>query len=61
VKKPAQRVIGIDLINPVDKTRDLARTTSPRSLPARQVPLSLTLEGTGVVECLLPSLYRRPW
>lgn len=59
--KPSQRVFGVHLINPVDKTRQLGENDFA-AIPAGQaVPLSLTLEGSGVVECLLPSLYRRPW
>ena len=59
--KPSARVFGTHLINPVDKTRDLGENDFA-AIPAGQaVPLSLTLEGSGVVECLLPSLYRRPW
>jgi len=60
-KKPSARIIGIDLINPVDKTTDLGEADFAPIPAGQQVPLSLTLEGTGVVECLLPSLYRRPW
>jgi len=60
-KKPAERVFGVDLINPVDKTRQLGENDFAPIPAGTQVPLSLTLEGSGVVECLLPSLYRRPW
>ncbi|TQJ60477.1 hypothetical protein FBY30_2745 [Arthrobacter sp. SLBN-83] len=60
-KKPSERIFGEDLINPVDKTRDLGENDFAPIPAGKQVPLSLTLVGTGVVECLLPSLYRRPW
>ena len=60
-KKPSERIVGEDLINPVDKTRDLGENDFAPIPAGKQVPLSLTLVGTGVVECLLPSLYRRPW
>jgi hypothetical protein len=59
--KPAERVIGEHLINPDDKTRQLGANDFAAIPAGKQVPLSLTLIGTGVVECLLPSLYRRPW
>lgn len=60
-KKPSARIIGTDLINPVDKTTDLGEADFAPIPAGQQVPLSLTLTGSGVVECLLPSLYRRPW
>lgn len=60
-KKPSQREIGTDLVNPVDKTRDLGENDFAAIPAGQQVPLSLTLAGTGVVEALLPTLYRRPW
>ena len=60
-KKPSARVLGVDLINPVDKTTDLGEADFAPIPAGQQVPLSLTLTGEGVVECLLPSLYRRPW
>jgi hypothetical protein len=59
--KPSERVFGTHLINPVDKTRDLGENDFAPIPAGQQVPLSLTLIGSGVVECLLPSLYRRPW
>lgn len=60
-KKPSARIIGVDLINPVDKTTALGEVDFAPIPAGRQVPLSLALTGSGVVECLLPSLYRRPW
>jgi hypothetical protein len=59
--KPSAREIGTHLINPVDKTRDLGETDFVPVPAGKAVPLSLTLSGTGVVEALLPTLYRRPW
>ena len=59
--KPAERVFGVHLINPVDMSRDLGANNFAPIPAGKAVPLSLTLIGSGVVECLLPSLYRRPW
>ena len=59
--KPSQRVIGTHLINPVDKTTALGEADFAAIPPGQQVPLSLTLAGTGNVEVVLPTLYRRPW
>lgn len=61
VKKPSSRVVGVDLINPVDKSAALGEADFPPIPAGAQVPLSLTLAGSGVVEALLPTLYRRPW
>jgi hypothetical protein len=60
-KKPADRVVGVDLINPVDKTADLGEADFAPIPPGEQVPLSMVVTGTGLVEVLLPTLYRRPW
>jgi hypothetical protein len=60
-KKPSARVVGEDLINPVDKTADLGEADFAAIPAGSQVPLSLTLNGEGTVEALLPTLYRRPW
>lgn len=59
--KPSERVFGVHLINPVDKTKQLGENDFAPIPAGKAVPLSLTLTGTGVVECLLPTLYRRPW
>ena len=59
--KPAAREFGVHLINPTDKTRPLGENDFAPIPAGKQVPLSLTLIGSGIVECLLPSLYRRPW
>ena len=59
--KPSERVIGVDLINPVDMTADLGEADFAPIPAGSQVPLSLTLVGLGKVEALLPTLYRRPW
>jgi hypothetical protein len=61
VKKPSERVIGIDLINPVDMTAALGEADFAPIPAGTAVPLSLTLVGLGKVEALLPTLYRRPW
>jgi hypothetical protein len=59
--KPSDRVIGTHLINPVDKTAQLGEADFAPIPAGSQVPLSLTLAGSGVVEVQLPTLYRRPW
>jgi hypothetical protein len=59
--KPAERVIGVDLINPVDKSAELGEADFAPIPPGSQVPLSMVITGPGKVECLLPTLYRRPW
>ena len=59
--KPSERVVGVDLINPVDKTAALGEADFAPIPAGSQVPLSLTLVGLGKVEALLPTLYRRPW
>jgi hypothetical protein len=59
--KPSARVFGVDLINPVDMTADLGEADFAPIPAGSQVPLSLTLNGSGTVEALLPTLYRRPW
>ena len=60
-KKPAERVLGVDLVNPVDKTAELGEADFAPIPAGKGVPLSLTLVGLGKVEALLPTLYRRPW
>lgn len=60
-KKPSERVVGVDLVGPVDKTADLGEADFPPVPAGSQVPLSLEITGTGTVEVLLPTLYRRPW
>lgn len=59
--KPAERTIGVHLINPRDKSADLGEADFAAIPPGSQVPLSMTIMGPGKVECLLPTLYRRPW
>jgi hypothetical protein len=59
--KPSERIIGKHLISPVDKTAALGEADFAPIPAGEQVPLSLTLTGTGVVEVQLPTLYRRPW
>lgn len=60
-KKPSDRVVGVDLINPVDRSRDLGKADFAPIPPGSSVPLSLSLEGTGVIEVAVPSLYKRAW
>jgi len=59
--KPSERVIGVDMVNPVDRSADLGEADFAPIPPGASVPLSLSLAGTGAVEALLPSLYRRAW
>lgn len=60
-KKPSERVIGVDLINPVDKTPDLGPADFAAIPAGKSVPLSLTLSGLGKVEAYLPTLWRAAW
>lgn len=59
--KPSERVVGFDLLNPIDKTAALGEADFAPIPAGTAVPLSLTLVGLGKVEALLPTLYRRPW
>jgi hypothetical protein len=59
--KPSERVIGVDMVNPVDRSADLGEADFAPIPAGASVPLSLSLAGTGTVEALLPSLYRRAW
>jgi hypothetical protein len=59
--KPSERVVGVDLINPVDMTAALGEADFAPIPAGTAVPLSLTLVGLGKVEALLPTLFRRPW
>jgi hypothetical protein len=60
-KKPSERIVGVDLINPVDMTAELGEADFAPVPAGSQVPLSLEITGSGTVEVLLPTLYRRPW
>jgi len=59
--KPAERVIGVHLINPVDMTTQLGPADFAPIPSGKAVPLSLTLAGEGKVEALLPTLWRAAW
>ncbi|SEI44640.1 hypothetical protein SAMN04487917_101335 [Arthrobacter sp. yr096] len=59
--KPSDRVIGVHLTNPVDKSPDLGEADFAPIPAGAKVRLSMTLEGPGSVEARLPTLYRRPW
>lgn len=59
--KPSDRVIGVDLVNGVDKTADLGEADFAPIPAGTQVPLTLTLVGSGKVEALLPTLWRAAW
>lgn len=60
-KKPSERVIGVDLINPMDKTPALGEADFAPIPSGKAVPLSLTISGAGKVEALLPTLWRAAW
>lgn len=60
-KKPSDRIIGVDLLNPVDKTAALGEADFAPIPAGQSVPLSLTIGGAGAVEVLLPTYYRRAW
>lgn len=60
-KKPSERVLGVDLINPVDMTTDLGEADFAPIPAGTGVPLSLTLAGLGKVEALVPTLWRAAW
>jgi len=60
-KKPSERVIGVDLINPVDRTADLGEADFGAIPAGESVELSLSLTGTGTVEVYLPTLWRAAW
>lgn len=60
--KPSERVVGVDLINPVNRSKQLG--ASPDFAPVavgRRVRLAVNFDGNGVVELYLPSLYKRAW
>lgn len=61
VKKPSERVVGVDLINPVDMSEQLGEADFGAVEPGKSVPLSISFSGTGVVEAYLPNLYDRAW
>lgn len=60
-KKPSERVIGVDLVNPVDMSAELGEADFAPIPAGSSVPLSLELTGAGAVEAMLPTRYRRPW
>lgn len=60
-KKPSARVIGVDLINPLDMSAALGEADFAPIPAGASVPLTLTITGAGAVEALLPTRYRRPW
>ena len=60
-KKPSEREIGVDMINPVNMGRALGEADFAPVPPGKGEKLSISLEGSGVVEAYLPSLYRRAW
>lgn len=59
--KPSSRVVGVDLINPVDRTTDLGEADFAAVPAGSSVPLSLSVTGGGTIEVSLPTRYRRAW
>lgn len=57
----AERIIGVHMINPVDRSRELGPADFAPIPPGSSVPLSLSLEGSGKIEVAVPSLYKRAW
>lgn len=61
-KRPSDRVLGVDLVDPVNKARQLGEADIAAVRPGKKVPLSIKFEGVaGVVEFSVPSLYKRAW
>lgn len=60
-KKPSARIVGVDLINPMDMSAALGEADFAPIPAGASIPLSLTITGSGAVEALLPTRYRRPW
>lgn len=60
-KKPSERVIGVDMVNPQDVSADLGENDFAPVPAGASVSLSLSLSGTGVIEATVPSLYKRAW
>lgn len=59
--KPSERIIGVHLTNPVDRSAELGPSDFAPVPPGSSVALSLSLEGTGTIEVAVPSLYKRAW
>jgi hypothetical protein len=59
--KPYQRVIGIDMVNPVDVSGDLGEADFGSVSPGKSIPLQIEMAGSGIVEAYLPNLYKRAW
>lgn len=59
--KPSERVIGVDMMNPVDASGDLGEADFGSVPPGRSVPLQIQLQGGGLVEAYVPNLYKRAW
>ena len=59
--KPAERVVGVHLINPVDKTPELGEADFAAIPDGEAVPLTLAMTGTGKIEVFLPTLWKAAW
>lgn len=60
-KKPWERGVGVDLVNPVVRSRDLGAADFAPIPAGNKVPLSVAFQGAGAVEVAVPSLYKRAW
>lgn len=59
--KPSERIVGVHMTNPVDRSRELGPADFAPVPPGSSVKLSLSLEGSGKIEVAVPSLYKRAW
>jgi len=60
-KKPSERVVGVDLISPVDMTAALGPADFQPIPAGKAVPLTLVMTGTGKIEVFLPTLWKAAW
>ena len=60
-KPPAERVIGVDLTNPVDRSREIGVMNLPVISPGRSVQVSFSTSGSGRLEIAVPSFHKRAW
>lgn len=60
-KKPSERVVGVDLINGRDVSRELGENDFAPVPAGASVSLSLSLSGSGAIEATVPSYFKRAW
>lgn len=58
---PSARVVGVDMINPVDKSEQIGEADFGAVEPGMSKPLDISFAGTGFVEAYLENLYDRAW